>query len=240
MTTRARRALRDDEVQRMLDAMGGKMNSERNKCLFRVMLLTGFRYDCVCNLRDLVRVSEVLSLRVKDVWDSVGKTVRKIFTVSAENMKGGKKKSKKDIIEELKNEIAKLKGEEVKEQCPPAKKQKTSKAQARSIPISDELAGYFKFLCEKRHPDRPLFPSVYDPEKSISRKHVWAILKDAAKDAKLDEPELVSPHTTVCESKLFCLCLFVPAEKDVCTSRTRTEWKGSVENAESIASQISG
>lgn len=70
------KALTKDECDKILGAMDGR-HRLRNRALFSLGIKTGFR------------ISEILSMRVKDVWD--GAKVRGSVTVGAGWMKGKKK-----------------------------------------------------------------------------------------------------------------------------------------------------
>lgn len=69
------RALAEDECKRILEAMGGRYWA-RDRAIFELMRRTGYR------------VSEVLSLRVGDVFDHECGTIRSSITVEKLNMKG--------------------------------------------------------------------------------------------------------------------------------------------------------
>lgn len=68
------RPLSDEEVTLMLQAMSGGKNAVRNQALLKLGIFTGFR------------ISELLSIKVGDVWD--GYRVRDRVTVSKGFMKG--------------------------------------------------------------------------------------------------------------------------------------------------------
>ena len=70
------RALTDEEINRMLAAMTGGKNAVRNQALFQLGIFTGFR------------ISELLSIKVGDVWD--GWRIKDRFTVQKGFVKGKK------------------------------------------------------------------------------------------------------------------------------------------------------
>lgn len=70
------RPLADNEIHAMLSAMAGGKNAVRNQCLLHLGVFTGFR------------ISELLSLRIRDVWD--GFEVRSTVTVGRGYVKGKK------------------------------------------------------------------------------------------------------------------------------------------------------
>lgn len=70
------RALSDGEVKEMLAAMSGGKNAVRNQAMFQLGIFTGFR------------ISELLSIKVGDVWD--GHRIKDRFSVSRGFMKGRK------------------------------------------------------------------------------------------------------------------------------------------------------
>jgi integrase len=78
--TRACKPLTDAQQVRALEGFVGK-HKDRNRALFALGLYSGFR------------ISELLSLRVKDVYD--GHQIRDKITVHAENMKFGKNEEHK-------------------------------------------------------------------------------------------------------------------------------------------------
>lgn len=68
------RPLSDEEITLILQAMGGGKNAVRNQALLQLGIFTGYR------------ISELLSIKVGDVWD--GYQVRDRVTVSKGFMKG--------------------------------------------------------------------------------------------------------------------------------------------------------
>jgi len=74
------RPLSDREVTLMLQAMSGGKNAVRNQALLTLGIFTGFR------------ISELLSIKVGDVWD--GYKVRDRVTVSKGFLKGKKKEGR--------------------------------------------------------------------------------------------------------------------------------------------------
>ena len=70
------RALNDGEIQQILAGMSGRY-ALRDRAIFIFGVRTGFR------------ISEILSLRVKDIWEKGA--IKNSVTVSKERMKGGEK-----------------------------------------------------------------------------------------------------------------------------------------------------
>ncbi|MFZ4779529.1 MAG: tyrosine-type recombinase/integrase [Terrimicrobiaceae bacterium] len=70
------RALSDGEIKEMLAAMTGGKNAVRNQALFQLGIFSGFR------------ISELLSIKVGDVWD--GHRIKDRFTVQKGFVKGKK------------------------------------------------------------------------------------------------------------------------------------------------------
>lgn len=204
-TTQARRAFEGDEIKRIEATFTGSTKN-RNRALFAFMILSGYR------------VSEVLSLKVGDVYD--GKQVKNEVTVKSFNMKGGKKKDKqpeqpprkkakkaekepvekkveaapdeKKVEEEKKDKLDLLYDLLTKKKEKKARKP----ADSRTVEISQELASYLQPICVDRDLSKPLFASEQNEDKAITPQRVWQIIKWGAKAAGIKDIRFLSCHST--------------------------------------------
>lgn len=91
---RGSRGLNDAEIARVLLSFRGR-NKKRDRCLFVVGILTGFR------------INELLSIRVRDVIDERGR-VKDFVTVARQHMKRKKASRSVPLLPEARREIREL------------------------------------------------------------------------------------------------------------------------------------
>src|SRR5262245_43311336 len=137
------RPLTEAEVALVAQSFGGRY-AARDKALFILGVKSGFR------------ISELLSLRVGDVWEH-GRLVDRV-TVSRRYMKGGK---------------------------PKVGTSKTMKVSSRSLPLHEEAKAALRAWLQTRQktsnllPKQMLFPSRKGDNQAITRRQALTILTDA-------------------------------------------------------------
>lgn len=166
----------------MLKAFSGRYR-QRNLGCFVLALYSGFR------------VSELMSLKVGDLWD--GKTIKETFKVEAKRMKGGVKR-----VNELGQAITK------------DGKIKKYKAKARTVQVNPEVHEFILPLLQGRPLDAPLILSQKrkrdGTERPLDRRSVWRIYNLAAKVA--DITKRVGSHTP---RKCFGWFMYLSSDKDI-------------------------
>lgn len=169
------RSLTENEINSIIgefeksDHPKKEKHSQRDIIIARIGLCCGYR------------ISEILSLKVKDCFHEDGKP-RDIIQVARRNMKGGK------VSKKLKK----------------GQKQKVKNVSGRDVPVSDELKGYlsqyYQFLSslDRNSPEEPLCYSSKTNE-ALQVKPYIMLLQRTCKKLKIDGK--VSTHAF---RKTFC------------------------------------
>ena len=155
----ARRPLEEDEAKIILNSFDrSKPLEARNHALILFMLRSGYR------------ISEILKIQCKDVYDFAIRRMRQTVTVSSKNMKGSGH-TKKDKT---------------------CKKKKLPKA--RHITLDDDSKKVLQPLCADAKPNDFLFSHLGQRSKPLTRIRVWQIIKQVASDNGIDA-DLLGCHS---------------------------------------------